>query len=276
MIQPSPPVPSPPVVGSTDLWKLAGLVLVIVDHTGLFFAPETEAWRVLGRCAAPIFFFFIGYARTHTVPWTWLVLGGLLTATDHLTSADRSEVSLNILLNFALLRTALPHAEAWIAGRSTAGEAWRLAVLVGVCTAAIPVFDPFLEYGAEGWLWALFGLSQRRASEAGSGSGRGPAWIRNGVAAATALAYIVRESRDYELEGVAAFALAGLIVVLAGLLARFRRVALERQPPPALARALTWIGRRSLELYAASLFLMQVTAYAIGPEHDGEDEDDEE
>ena len=255
-----------PAIGPTDFWKLAGLVLVVADHTGLFFAPDEEAWRVVGRLAAPIFFFLVGYARTRAVPWTWLALGAVLTATDHLTSEDPSETALNILLNFALLRTALPHIEAWIAGGTPAGEgwtgeAWRTALLVAGLLALIPALDPHLEYGAEGWLWALFGLWQRLAT---GSPAAGRAWIRTGVAVATVLAYTWREMEDYAFEGAAALALVLLVAGLALLLARFRRTTFQHQPPPAAARLLAIAGRRSLEIYAVSLFMMQVAAYLLG------------
>jgi len=66
-------------VTTTDLWKFTGLVLVLIDHWGLLFADD-PSWRVVGRAAAPIFFFFIGLARTRRVPWSWVVLGLVLTA----------------------------------------------------------------------------------------------------------------------------------------------------------------------------------------------------
>src|SRR3954447_328831 len=66
-------------VTTTDLWKLVGLVLVLIDHWGLLFADD-PSWRVVGRAAAPIFFFFIGLARTRQVPWSWVILGLGLTA----------------------------------------------------------------------------------------------------------------------------------------------------------------------------------------------------
>src|SRR3954471_19994839 len=38
-------------VTTTDLWKLVGLLLVLIDHWGLLFADD-PSWRVVGRAAA--------------------------------------------------------------------------------------------------------------------------------------------------------------------------------------------------------------------------------
>src|SRR3954451_10453286 len=130
-------------VTTTDLWKLVGLLLVLIDHWGLLFADD-PSWRVVGRGAAPIFFFFIGLARTRRVPWSWVVLGLVLTAVESWTSGTGlGKINLNILINFAFVRLLLPEVD--------------------------PVLHHLLEgpdEGArsrpraarpEGWLWALFG-----------------------------------------------------------------------------------------------------------------------
>src|SRR4051812_49904540 len=88
-------------VTTTDLWKLVCLLQVLIDH-----------WGVLGRAAAPIFFFFIGLARTRRVPWSWVVLGLVLTAVDSWTSGTGlGKINLNILINFAFFRLLLPEVE---------------------------------------------------------------------------------------------------------------------------------------------------------------------
>jgi hypothetical protein len=68
-----------------------------------------------------------------------------------------------------------------------------------------------------------------------------------------------------------AVVLAALVATLAVLLTRFRRETLDRDAPPSVATLLRLCGRRSLEIYAVSLFAMQVVAYAIeaGDEDDG-------
>src|SRR3712207_6715418 len=110
----SPPIPSLGARGvtTTDLWKLLGLLFVLVDHYGLFFVEDQTWWRLFGRIAAPIFFFLIGFARTRTVPWTWIAFGAALTVMGYVTLGGLKQITLNILLNFALLRlVVLPAVE---------------------------------------------------------------------------------------------------------------------------------------------------------------------
>lgn len=44
-----------------DKLKFIGLCGMIIDHIGLFFCPNFEVLRVIGRIAMPIFAFFAGY-----------------------------------------------------------------------------------------------------------------------------------------------------------------------------------------------------------------------
>jgi hypothetical protein len=243
-------------VTTTDLWKLVALVFVLVDHTGLFFDPENNWWRLFGRIAAPVFFFFIGFAHTRTVPWSWLAFGAVLTLTDYLTSEGLTDTTINILLNFALLRwLVLPLLE-----RHVLPHPWRLAVFVATCLPLIHYTDNVLEYGTEGWLWALFGLAHRRALDSGEEEA---ILTRVAVGAAAATAYVLREIHDYAFGGLQSAILIAIVAALALLLARFRRADLAWQPPEPLAGLLRFCGRRSLEIYAVSLFAMQVVAYGI-------------
>ena len=145
-------------VTSTDLLKIAGLVLVLADHYGLFFSPDAPWWRVFGRAAAPVFFFLIGYGRTRTAPMRWLVLGGVLTALDVVTSIGKGDASINILFSFALIRLVLGPLE-----RRLPPAAWPLLVIGIALALLMRPLGNVLEYGAGGWLWALLGFAVRRA-----------------------------------------------------------------------------------------------------------------
>ena len=252
-------------VTTTDLWKVAGLVFVLVDHTGLYFDPDQDWWRVFGRLAAPIFFFFIGFARSREVPWTWVVFGLILTATETWTSGEGlGRINLNILINFAYIRLLLPHVERWVMPHP-----WRIALLTVAIVLLIRPVQPVLEYGAQGWLWALFGFAHRRALE-----GATPAATRNLLAAVAALVYLGKEVADYEFGMPEGAVLAALLAALTFMMARFRRADLAWRPRPMLAALAAFAGRRSLEIYAVSLFAMMVIAYAWDTDTESEDSDE--
>ncbi len=257
--QPLPDIhPGARPVTTTDLLKLVALLFVFVDHHGYFFDPANPWWRLFGRVAAPIFFFLIGFARTRRVPWTWLAFGGLLTAINALEAGSLGGTMVNILINFAILRAlVLPAVERHVMARPLA-----VALLVAGCLPLIPVTDGPLEYGTEGWLWAFFGLGHRLALAEGT---RRALWTRNGIAAATGVAYIVREVHDYGFDGLQTAILVGLVTALCVALLRFRRADLPRQPPGFLAPLFHFCGRRSLEIYAISLFVSHGVAYAMAP-----------
>jgi TraX protein len=186
-------------VTTIDAWKLVGIASLLVDHYGLFFVADDGWWRVAGRVAAPIFFFLIGFGRTQRVPPSWLAWGALLTAVDYLMDGDGG-LQANILVNFALVRLALPYVE-----RQVMGYPLRLVALVGISAALISLLDPVLEYGSEGWLWALFGLSHGLLLERSSTAAALREYALAGVAAGV---YVLREVSDYDFALIQALVLA--------------------------------------------------------------------
>ena len=76
------PQHAPIRVSSTDWFKILGIAAFLIDHAGLFFFPDDDVWRVFGRVAAPIFFFFLGFAHSRSFPVSWLVWGVLLTGME--------------------------------------------------------------------------------------------------------------------------------------------------------------------------------------------------
>jgi hypothetical protein len=65
-------------------------------------------------------------------------------------------VAPNILLSFSLIRIVRPCVQI------LAQHHWAaFALLVYALFAVLPTASKIVAYGAEGWLWALFGLYQR-------------------------------------------------------------------------------------------------------------------
>lgn len=241
-----PRLPAPPVT-TTDVLKAFALLLILVDHIGHFLADDWAILRVIGRLGVPIFFFLIGFARTRDIPWSWLALGMLLTGVDYLWLGGIEDVQLNILFNFALIRLALPLLERFLDQCLK-----RLAVVLILCGLAIPLVNPWLEYGAEGWLFAVLGLMHRRAVMAG------PSWERSrDIAALFAFAvYAFIEQRDYAFSATMTLLLVLGLAGIAIILRDFRRGDSFFQPPSNMRRTLRFCGRHSLEIYAAQIVLL--------------------
>ena len=252
------------VVDNADWLKTVAIIAVSVGHIGHFFIRDDQWWSVFGRLAAPTFFFLIGYARTRSVPFRWIWLGIILTVLESL-NADGNWVSPNILLSLALLRAVRPYALAflqrygWIA----------LAILVCALIALVPVTGKVADYGAGGWLWALFGLCQRiyvdgtsptdGKREAGSSAPPAHAAAINAslmrllACIAAALPYFWQEQAEYSFPPIhfAVFVLG--VGILSASLCLFRRGPSRIQPPEPIARTLRFIGRHTLEIYAIQL-----------------------
>ena len=147
---------TPRAVDNTDWLKTAAIVLVAVDHIGYFFIEDADWWSVFGRLAAPVFFFLLGYAQTRTVPLRWIWLGVILTLLESW-NEGWTWVAPNILLSLAIIRIARPYVQIFMQHHR-----WvAFALLVSALFAALPIAAEIVDYGAEGWLWALFGLCQR-------------------------------------------------------------------------------------------------------------------
>lgn len=244
------PQHAPIRVSSTDWFKILGIAAFLIDHAGLFFFPDDDVWRVFGRVAAPIFFFFLGFAHSRSFPVSWLVWGVLLTGMEWWIEGD---LTLNILLNFLFIRVALRAVD------RIAQTPFRLGVVAAVSLACLPFVDAIFEYGAEGWLWALFGYAQR-------------AWRDERLAFASAryffaflaaFTYALVEIGHHGFEGIDAAILALLIAILTWSLLGFQRTISVFQPPSFLALPIKRAAQYSLEIYAVSLFLMQDLAYVF-------------
>jgi peptidoglycan/LPS O-acetylase OafA/YrhL len=258
------PTSTPRAVDNTDWLKTAAIILVSVDHFGFFFMEDDRWWSVFGRLAAPVFFFLLGYAQTRTVPFRWIWLGLILTLLESWND-DWSWVAPNILLSLAFIRLARPYVQillerqGWIA----------FALLVAALVAVLPVAAKIVDYGAEGWLWALFGLCQRRYVEDRSAANMNTA-TQNRAQRAYAITknaglmrllacliagvvYVWQEQKEFSFPWIQfATFIVGVGILSAGL-CLFLRGPSRIQSSETIARALRFIGRHTLEIYAIQL-----------------------
>jgi hypothetical protein len=251
-------------VDNTDWLKTAAIILVVVDHTGYFFIEDADWWHVFGRMAAPMFFFLLGYARSRIVPLRWIGLGVILTLLDSW-NADWAWVAPNILLSLALIRIVRPYAQRFLQHHGWASFALFISALIAV----LPIASNIVDYGAEGWLWALFGLCQRMYVDGNSTavadySAQSPATPAHAMtqnmgltrllaSIIAAVIYVWQEHIVFSFSQIHLVVFIFGVGVLSLSLCAFRRGPSRVQPQEPIAGALRFIGRYTLEIYAIQL-----------------------
>ena len=251
-------------VDNADWLKTTAIMLVAVGHFGYFFMDDPDWWSVFGRMAAPVFFFLLGYAQSRTIPLRWIWLGVILTLLDSWNNGW-TWMAPNILFSLALIRIARPHVKAllhhygWLA----------FVILVCVLFAILPVTANIVDYGAEGWLWALFGLCQRMyvdgrpatGADGAAQSSATPAHVlppnmglmRLLACFVAAVVYVWQEQEVFFFSQVQlAIVIAGVSALSLGL-CLFRRGPSRIQPPEPIAVTLHFIGWHTLEIYVIQL-----------------------
>ena len=248
-----------PPVDNTDWLKTAAIIAVAIGHFGHFFMENDHWWAVFGRVAAPAFFFLQGYAESRTIPLNWIWLGVILTLLDSW-NADWRWVAPNILLSYVLIRLARPYVQSFVQHRG-----WvAVALLVSALLAVLPLVGKIVDYGVEGWLWALFGLYQRRygrsavsATQVASPPTRGMkenfGLMRLLVCCVAAVVYIWQEQKEFMFSPIQLAVVILLVGVMSLGLCLFVRGKSPIQPPEPVARVLHFIGRHTLEIYAIQL-----------------------
>jgi hypothetical protein len=251
-------------VDNTDWLKTAAIILVAIDHFGYFFMEDDRWWSVLGRLAAPTFFFLMGYAQTKTVPLRWIWLGVILTLLESW-NANWTWVAPNILLSLALIRSARPCVQILLQRHG-----WTaFAFLVSALLLALPIAAKIVDYGSEGWLWGLFGLCQRMYvdsrsatdvnSPVQSSAPPAPAVKENArlmrllACLGAVVVYVWQEQREYSFPQIHFAVFIFSMGVWSAGLCLFLRGPSRIQPPEAIASALGFIGRHTLEIYAIQL-----------------------
>ena len=149
------------VVNSHDLLKVLAITAMVVDHAGRFFVDENVWMRLVGRMAAPLFFFLVGYSGSYRFKSQILLLGVALAAISFLTSTENGVsriLPLNILLTFVLIKLIL---DRWDPAAQSSD--FLVTILVILMVVSIPTYVFVVEYGSLGLCSAIGArlLSQR-------------------------------------------------------------------------------------------------------------------
>ena len=254
----------PGIVDNIDWLKVFAIILVSIDHFGYFFVENADWWNAVGRMAAPPFFFLLGYAQTRQVPLRWLWIGVLLTALDSWNN-DWTWTSANILISLALIRFSRPYILklmqhfGWLA----------FTLIVAGLIVLLPATSSIVDYGAEGWLWALFGLCQRlyinslSTIEADGMSGKphqlsamkinNTCLLRSLACLAALSVYIWQEQMEFMFSSLQLGTVIFGVCTLSFALYKFQQGPSRFRPAGPVVATLHFVGRNTLEIYAIQL-----------------------
>jgi surface polysaccharide O-acyltransferase-like enzyme len=126
-----------------------------------------------------------------------------------------------------------------------------------VLVAALPVARPIVDYGTEGWLWALLGLCQRLLVDhkplASAVRSTSLDRMRLLVCTVAAVVYVWQEQREYSFPDLHFAVFVAGVCIMSAILCLFRRGPSRLQPSDAVAAPLRFIGRHTLAIYAIQL-----------------------
>lgn len=241
----------PRPLNTLDLLKTLAVTLMITDHVGLYFLTDESWLRILGRGAAVIFGFLIGFSASTRVPPSWVGLGLGLTLLNAWLFPNDDLHTLDILISLALTRVVMPFFERVY----SVSPLLLVPSAVALALVAQPL-NAHLEYGTEVTLLALLGLAVRL--DTGERSARAG---RDAVALTAIVAMSLIAMRHFKFEGWEQIA---CVLVFAATILGLARFELSAVRLPAwLAPTLRFCGRNTLWIYAIHLAAFQIIAWWI-------------
>lgn len=216
-----------------DLLKTFALLLMVIDHMGVFIFPSWEGLRIVGRWSLPIWGFLIGYSRSQRFD-RWLIIGAVfLVVVDMVIKSP--VFPLNILWTLLFCRL-------WCLFLWHQELDWqRVAMVVILSICCYPITMPFFEYGTLAMLFAILGVIARAKPQAHMMIG-----IISGIAA---IFYGVMQQFAFQFDLIGAIIMIiGCMSVTLGLLF-FQGKSLNYPDTLWWVRILQWTGRHTLAFY---------------------------
>ena len=97
----------PSLVTHLDIIKTIAVIVMVIDHAGMYFFPDIPLLRAIGRIGMPVWFFMVGYASGRDFP-NRLLIGALLLAVVDIVLFNRV-FPMNALITIIILRFTIDH-----------------------------------------------------------------------------------------------------------------------------------------------------------------------
>lgn len=131
---------------SHDLVKILAVILMIIDHIGEYLIADNLWYRLVGRGAAPLFCFLIGYVNRLHISRSLITYGLILSLTS---AVLMGHFWMNILITFMIGSLILHRFPPEQYAFST-----KMVFFILLC-ACNGLIMPYVEYGFLGLLWMI-------------------------------------------------------------------------------------------------------------------------
>lgn len=236
---------------SYDLFAVV-VVSMVVGHVFYYFVPDQNWLRIVDRILVPVFLVTVGYNTSHKFGWmVWA--GAFIVAWTHYVGTGI--IFINVLGTFIFVRAFMRPFLDLLLKSSTKFWAWNIIfVLVS------PVVNLVLEYGTLAISMAVAGWINRNREE-----------VKEIVNPKHFFVFITL-GYLYFTEAVFMFSQTELAIVAIGsiivmtLLYDFRTLllnAVHRRPKDKIEKFVSFVGRKSLEIYVIHVVVFNVMTYSI-------------
>lgn len=140
------------LLNNCDVLKFIAVVLMVIDHLGLFFFQKYHLMRAIGRSSAPIWLFFVGFFYQHRDgrKLYWAALFDYALQQLLFPGTWRFGILGTIILTRPLLQLAMLWQK----------QPWAMALIVGICLLGSSVTNHWVEYGSVIMLFSFAGALQ--------------------------------------------------------------------------------------------------------------------
>lgn len=243
-------------INSHDLLKILAISTMVIDHIGRFLFVDNVWWRVVGRMAAPQFFFLVGYSGSYRFKREILFYGAALVLVSFLTDTSPGLASkilpVNILISFVIIKAVLNRFDP-----GTVPTVSLIALLALLMLASLPAYYA-IEYGTFGFCYAMGARLLRQHH------GLGRFWVCTTVVAHFffELVYVLILNPVVSI-GALPFTIGVLVVVFGANLTMFLNYEFRvfNVRPKRLRTVALYISRYSLQIYFFHLAAFMIFDY---------------
>jgi len=233
---------------------------MIIDHLGVFFFPDQEGWRVVGRMSMPIWMFLVGYAQTRKIPDMLYWGAGILFISDFV--FGQNLFALSILVTIIIIRYTLDYIMAF----ALSGFQNLFMATFSLIILAFPTMFLF-EYGTQAVLFAMFGYLLRHQKKIEWSNEKIMIFMFVSFMAYMAFQKIVISFNTVEFYTMGA----GVLLVCLSLMLFQPKLypELTKKWPTFISEFFKVMGRQTLEIYVIHLILFKMAGFWLFPERFG-------